>query len=279
MEFRRSLFLASFLSVVTAFLFAPVRADDRPEVRIVRNPQVDQAEGIYVGNRPPLLPGLFVKLPAGSIAPHGWLRRQLELEAQGMAGRLGEVSDFLKWEGNGWIDPKGANGWEEVSYWLKGFGDLGYVLRDEKIIGQSRRWIEGILAAQQPDGWFGPNGLRTALDGKPDMWPHMPILNALQSYHEFTGDKRVIAFMLRYARWQNSLPPDRFGAGYWPRMRFGDNLETVYWLYNRTGEPWLLDLARKIHNNMADWTTGLHDWHNVNVSQCFREPAEYWLQD
>ena len=36
-----------------------------------------------------------------------------------------------------------------------------------------------------------------------------------------------------------------FMVGYWPKMRAGDNLESVYWLYNRTGEAWLLELAEQ----------------------------------
>ncbi len=46
----------------------------------------------YVTNRAPLAPGPFLKLPIGSIRPRGWLRRQLELEAGGMTGRLPEIS-------------------------------------------------------------------------------------------------------------------------------------------------------------------------------------------
>lgn len=238
---------------------------------------------LYTFRRPPLARSLLARLPIGSITPRGWLRHQLELEAAGQLGHLQEISKFLKWEGNGWIDPQGTSGWEELPYWLKGYGDLGYVLGDQKIIAQARRWIDGILAAQQEDGWFGPVGLKTAFKekappAKPDMWPHMPILNALQSYYEYSGDRRVLQFMTRYFQWQNRPPPGDFGAGYWPRMRFGDNLESVYWLYDRTGDAWLLDLARKIHENMADWSTGVPNWHNVNIAQCFREPTEYWLQ-
>lgn len=265
------------------------RAADSPPVRVVHEARADRPGGLYCFNRPPLRPAALLKLPIGSIKPQGWLRRQLELQAAGQLGRLQEISPFLKWEGNGWIDPQGTRGWEELPYWLKGYGDLGYVLGDQKIIAGARRWIDGILAAQQPDGWFGPTPLRTAFkpkpaagrpapQGTPDMWPHMPVLDALQSYHEFSGDARVIEFMTRYFRWQNSLPAAWFGGGYWPRMRFGDNLQSVYWLYNRTGDPWLLDLARKIHENMADWTSGVPNWHNVNIAQCFREPAQYWLQ-
>ena len=65
-------------------------------------------------------------------------------------------------------------------------------LQREKIVAEARTWIDAILAGQQPDGWFGPAGLRTSLDGKPDMWPHMPVLNALQSYFEYSGDARVL---------------------------------------------------------------------------------------
>jgi hypothetical protein len=84
--------------------------------------------------------------------------------------------------------------------------------------------------------------------------------------------------MLKYHRWLNQLQPSSFGHGYWPKIRFGDNIETAYWLYNRTGEPWLLDLAKKIHENMQDWTTGVHNWHNVNIAQGFREPGVFYVQ-
>src|SRR5881394_3391649 len=150
------------------------------------------------------LPTPLVKLPIGSIAPHGWLRHMLELEAGGMTGRLPEVSQWCKFEGNAWTDPKGQgrNGWEEVPYWLKGYGDLGCVLKDDRIINDVKRWIDAILAAQEPDGWFGPRGLKTSLDGKADFWPHMPILNVMQSWYEYSGDPRVLPFMTKYFRYQ-----------------------------------------------------------------------------
>src|ERR1043165_559186 len=211
---------------------------------------------LYIGNREPLAPSPFMKLPIGSITPQGWLRHQLELEAQGMIGRLPEISKWCKFDGNAWAatDGQGHSGWEELPYWLKGFGDLGYVLKDEKIMSEARKWIDRVLASQEPDGWFGPRSLKTGLEGKPDLWPHMVMLNVLQSFHEYSGDERVIPFLLKYHQWLNGRPGADFGNGYWPKIRFGDNVETAYWLYNRTGEVWLLDLAKKIHRNMADWS-------------------------
>src|SRR5690606_36015751 len=84
----------------------------------------------------------------------------------------------------------------------------------------------------------------------------------------------------RYFRWQLSLPDDRFLEDYWENSRGGDNLASVYWLYNRTGELFLLELATKIDRNTADWRQkgNLPNWHVVNIAQSFREPATYFLQ-
>ncbi|HXU78720.1 MAG TPA: beta-L-arabinofuranosidase domain-containing protein, partial [Methylomirabilota bacterium] len=80
----------------------------------------------------------------------------------------------------------------------------------------------------------------------------------------------------RYFQWLSTQPDENFGAGYWPKTRFGDNIETLFWLYNRTGETRWLDLAKRMHEHMQDWTTGVHDWHNVNIAQGFREPGIYF---
>src|SRR6058998_3639256 len=102
------------------------------------------ARPLYIANRDPLLPSPFMKLPIGSIRPKGWLRHQLVLEAAGMTGHLPEISKWCKFEGNAWAaaNGQGHSGWEELPYWLKGFGDLGYVLKDERIIAEARKWID-----------------------------------------------------------------------------------------------------------------------------------------
>ena len=107
-------------------------------------------------------------------------------------------------------DPNGLgeNGWEELPYWLKGYGDLGYVLHDSVIIKNARRWIDAVLASQQADGYFGPRANKTGLDGQPDLWPHMVMCNVLQSFYEATADERVLPFLTRYFHWLNTQPAD-----------------------------------------------------------------------
>src|SRR5881397_710465 len=180
------------------------QAAELDSVRVLRQAKGDaEARPFYRANRPPLLPSPFIKLPIGSIRPKGWLRHQLVLEANGMTGHLPELSKWCKFEGNAWASPQGEGqfGWEELPYWLKGYGDLGYVLRDQTLIREARPWVDAVLSSQEKEGWFGPRSLKTSLKGKPDLWPHMVMLNVLQSFYEYSGDSRVVPFMTKYHTW------------------------------------------------------------------------------
>lgn len=168
---------------------------------------------------------------------------------------------------------------------------------------EAQIWIDAAIASQRPDGNFGPV-MVSDKDGTQDFWSNMIMLYCLQSYYEYTKDERVIDLMTKYFKYQLSLPDDQLlsKTQYWQRIRGGDNLHSVLWLYNRTGDKWLLELAEKIHKNTApwekrdntleeignwkekrdgtewpDWYGNLVDWHNVNIAQAFREPAQYYL--
>jgi hypothetical protein len=175
---------------------------------------------------------------------------------------------------------------------MKGYGDLAYILNDPKMIAETKVWIDGVLNSQRPDGDFGPNHFE---EGKRNFWGNMIMLYCLQSYYEFSHDHRVIDLMTGFFKYQLTIPDKDFLKGYWEGLRAGDNLYSVFWLYNRTGNPFLLDLAKKIHRCMTSWELRdtshkgsnsvennpkwyelLPDWHNVNVAQGFREPAEYY---
>lgn len=247
-----------------------VTMTDRPD-RMEQNPN-------YANNRSPLQPSHFLKLPVGSIKPEGWLRKYLELQRDGLTGHLNEISAWLEKENNAWLTNGGDHGWEEVPYWLKGYGNLAYILGDENMINEAKTWIEAAINSQRPDGSFGPINMK---GDKPELWAQMIMLWCLQSYYEYTNDSRVLTLMTNFFKWELSLPDDKFLEDYWENSRGGDNLLSVYWLYNKTGESFLLELAEKIHRNTADWTrpSTLPNWHNVNVAQCFREPATYYMLD
>jgi len=290
------------------------------EISIVEIPDTTATNQHYIGNRAPLRPSTLIKLPVGQIKPDGWLLEYLHRQRSGLTGNLGKISAWLQKENNAWLnkDGQGEWGWEEVPYWLKGYANIGYILEDQNMIRESKIWIEGALNSQQPDGFFGPNlawesymseesrtkeRMAEKLE-KRDYWANMIMLYCLQSYYEYSKDERVITLMTNYFKYQLEIPDENFLSEkqYWQRIRGGDNLYSVLWLYNRTGESFLLDLAEKVHKNTApwnerghdlkdignpkeiregmewpDWYGNLIDWHNVNVAQGFREPAQYYL--
>ena len=239
-------------------------------------PPTDVQNVSYVNSRAPLRQETFLRLPVGSIQPAGWVKRYLELQRDGLTGHLGEISAWLDKEGNAWLTTGGDHGWEEVPYWLKGYSDLAYILGDKQMIAETKTWIEATFKSQREDGFFGPANFDR---GKPELWAQMIMLETLITYYEYTSDPRVIDLMTKYFKWELALPDNQFLESYWENSRGGDNLYCVLWLYNRTGDSFLLDLAHKVHRNTANWcqSTNLPNWHNVNVAECFREPATYWM--
>lgn len=247
------------------------------EAQMVGPQDVPATSTLYVNNRAPLRPNVFIKLPLGSVKARGWVGEMLRRESEGLAGRLGEISDWLDKKGNAWLEDGGSHGWEEVPYWLRGYHALACQLADEAKLRESHFWIDAILRSAQPDGYFGP--VNAGKDGRRELWANMLALQILQDYYEHTADERVLPVMTAYCRWELAYPDEKFLRDYWENSRGGDNLLSVIWLYNRTGEEFLLQLMRKIHRCTANWMqdTSLPNWHNVNVAECFREPATFSL--
>jgi len=126
------------------------KKNSKVEIQAVKIPPAEGSNSYYVSNRPPLLGSPLIKLPIGSIQPKGWLLSQLQMMRDGFTGRLPELSKFLKSE-SGWLDFK-SRGWEEVPYWLKGYGDLGYVLKDPKIIDAAKKCSSPCRAFMKQQG-------------------------------------------------------------------------------------------------------------------------------
>jgi len=266
--------------IVLSFAFVALDVMGADKASVVARPDISHTNQFYIGNRQPLEPSRFIPLPMGSVQAKGWLLTSLERQREGLCGHLGEISAWLQKEDNAWLskDGKGKYGWEEVPYWLKGYVQLAYLFNDPKMIAESRTWLEGALNSQRADGDFGPD--QRFEDGSRDFWANMLMLFCLQTYHEQSHDPRVLEVMTKYFKFQLGVPDQKFLTHYWQKMRGGDNLYSVYWLYNRAGEPMLLQLAEKLHRCTANWElkNDLPNWHNVNIAQCFREPATHYLQ-
>src|SRR5713101_6576130 len=168
----------------------------------------------YMQNRSPLSPTAFLDLPLGAIEPTGWLRNQLEIQAEGLSGHLDEFWPDVGPD-SGWLGGSGES-WERGPYYLDGLLPLAYLLKDERLIAKTQPWIEWTLASQGEDGQFGP---RT----NEDWWSRMIMLKVMIQYAEATGDERVGPFLTNYYRFQVAHLEDRPLAG-WSQARGGENM-------------------------------------------------------
>jgi DUF1680 family protein len=190
----------------------------------------------------------FEPLPLLSIKPSGWLKDQLRIQRAGLSGHLDEFWPDIK--DSAWFGGK-AEGWERVPYWLDGIVPLAYLLDDSELKAKVKRAIDAILDRQQPDGWLGPVG--DTQNHKPyDVWPLFPLFKALTQYQEASGDPRVIPALLKCCRKIDQVI-SREPLYSWAKVRAADLVITLYWLYDRTKEPWLLDLADKAFAQSHDW--------------------------
>ncbi|MBC6110860.1 beta-L-arabinofuranosidase domain-containing protein [Pedobacter fastidiosus] len=234
----------------------------------------------YVFNRKPLDQNVSVQLPLGSIKAKGWLLKQLEMQkdgATGMAEDLYPEDDNLG-KNSDWLGGKGS-GWERVPYYVKGLIALAYTLDDAGLKNKAQKYIDWTLNNQQANGLFGPPKMK-------DWWPRMPMMYALQSYYEATSDKRVIPFLTKYFKYElANLDADPLKE--WGKSRAGDNMEIAIWLYNKTGDQFLLSLVEKLKNQAYPWTDiysenqfffygdDFQPKHMVNVAQALKLPLVY----
>jgi len=193
-------------------------------------------------------------LPLGEIKPAGWLKNQLRIQADGLTGHLDEFWPDIK--DSGWIGGA-AEGWERGPYWLDGAIPLAFVLDDASLKAKVTRWMDYIVTHQAEDGWLGPRQSKGYK--KDDPWPVFVMLKAMTQYYEATGDARVIAAMQKFLRRLDALLSER-ALFDWGQFRWMDLVLSIHWLYDRTGEGWLLDLAAKAKTQGFDWRAHFADF-------------------
>lgn len=261
------------MGVCTMLTLAPLHAQDE--------------QGLYLNNRSPLLSKPYMELPIGAVRPEGWLKDQMQHMCDGMTGNLDVLYEKVMGSRNGWLGGDG-DVWERGPYWIDGLLPLAYIMDDDQLKEKVQPWVEWVLQSQQSDGYFGPYEDRAPESGLQrnnarDWWPKMVVLKFMKQYYDATGDQRVIPFMTNYFKYQlKELPNKPLDYWtFWGRERGGDNLMIVYWLYNITGDSFLLELGDLITQQTTDWTgeflqremlTSLFSVHCVNLAQAMKQP-------
>lgn len=204
-------------------------------------------------NQEPLTANTMTHLNLGQIKPEGWLKKQLQMQAEGFTGEIGKlwpcVNDECAWLGGD------GDGWERAPYYLDGLVALAWTLDDEELKARAQRYIEFILKSQREDGWFGP-------EKNTDYWPLMICLKALFNYFTATADKRVLVLMDKFFKYEyRNL--DTNPLKNWAVPRGGENILMALKLYNITGQKYLIELCKKLREQTLDWTNIFHTFPDI----------------
>lgn len=204
----------------------------------------------------------FFRLTTDEIEPKGWILQQLKIQAKGLSGNLQNVWPDVR--DSQWI---GGNkeGWERVPYWLDGFVPMAYLLKDKELIAVAEKYINFIISKQEEnpdnlmlDGWICP--CKDELEQEHfDEWAVILICKALIVYYNCSKDERipdVVYKILSNLKWRL----EHFAIKSWGSYRWFEALIPIYWLYDRTGETWLITMAHNLYEQGADYNKIFHNW-------------------
>jgi uncharacterized protein len=243
-----------------------------------------------------LIDSAFHSLPLGTIKPEGWLKNQLEIQSKGLTGHLEEHWADVG-ELNGWRGGMGDS-WERGPYYLDGLVPLAYLLEDKQLINKVMPWIEWTLSSQKEDGSFGPehfSTINTESDfnvhmNNQDWWQDTIMLKVLIQYQEATNDERIMPFLTNYFHYFHATIV-QCPLKEWAQARGADLLLSIHWLYEKTKQHFLLELAEILLNQTTDWSTIFsnfpyrrkqtqwdHRIHAVNVAMAAKAPAVFFRQ-
>ena len=214
------------------------------------------------------------------IKPTGWLRRQLEIQAEGLSGNLDKVWPDVR--DSAWIGGD-REGWERLPYWLDGFIPLAYLLENEDMIARVRRYIDAILAHQCDDGWICP----CTKEARPsyDTWVVYLITKVLTVYYDCSRDERIPQVIYRVLKnYYKQLKDGTLHLFNWGKHRWFEGFIAISFTYERYPEDWLLDLARILKEQGVDYSdfTGLwkrplnlwrYETHIVNLAMMLKSEA------
>ncbi|MBQ6824730.1 MAG: glycoside hydrolase family 127 protein [Clostridia bacterium] len=190
------------------------------------------------------------------IKPSGWLKRQLEIQAEGLSGNLDKVWPDIR--DSAWIGGP-CEGWERVPYWLDGFIPLAYLLENEDMIARAKKYIDAILERQQPSGWICP----CSEDQIPtyDTWAVLLISKVLTVYYDCSADERIPDALYKTMKnYYDLLRNGTIRLFSWGRYRWFEGFIAIDFLYTRTKESWLLELAKLLKEQGKDYNEVISHW-------------------
>ena len=200
------------------------------------------------------------------IKPDGWLKRQLQIQAEGLSGNLDKMWPDVR--DSAWIGGT-REGWERVPYWLDGFVPLAYLLEDQDMIERAKKYIDAIISAQKDDGWICPcdDDKRATYD----TWAVLLITKVLTVYYDCAKDERIPNVIYRVLKnYYALLKEEKVKLFEWGKYRWYEGFIAIGFTYERYQEDWLLELARILKEQGTNFNALVPLW---------ERPLNWWRQD
>ncbi len=200
------------------------------------------------------------------IKPDGWLKRQLQIQAEGLSGNLHKIWPDIR--DSAWIGGK-CEGWERVPYWLDGFIPLAYLLENEEMILTVKKYIDAIISSQQEDGWICP--CEKEKRAKYDTWAIQLLCKTLKVYYDCSGDERIPEVIYKVLKnYYELLKSGEIKLFRWGEYRWFESFVSLNFIYEKYKEDWIKDLAKIIKNQGFDYNTATEKW---------KKPSHNWRLD
>lgn len=197
------------------------------------------------------------------LKPQGWLRRQLEIQAEGLSGNLHKIWPDIR--DSAWIGGN-CEGWERVPYWLDGFIPLAYLLENEEMIATVKKYIDAIVSAQEDDGWICPCKKEERV--KYDTWAIQLVCKTLKVYYDCSGDERIPEVIYKALKnYYELLKNGDISLFRWGEYRWFETFISLNFIYEKYGEEWIKDLAKIIKSQGFDYNTAIENW---------KKPSHVW---
>lgn len=190
------------------------------------------------------------------IKPTGWIKKQLEIQAEGLSGNLDKMWRDIK--ESSWVGGT-AEGWERVPYWLDGFIPLAYLLENEDMIKRAKKYIDAIISFQREDGWICP--CKDEDRKTYDTWAVQLISKTLTIYYECSKDERIPQVIYRVLKNYYELIKDgEIKLFDWGKARWFECFIAINFIYEIYREEWLRDLAKILKNQGMDYNEAIPLW-------------------
>lgn len=200
---------------------------------------------------------------SNELKPRGWLKRQLEIQAKGLSGNLDKIWPDVR--DSSWIGGD-REGWERVPYWLDGFIPLAYLLENEDMIRRVAKYINAILSSQNEDGWICPCDKEQR--EYYDTWAVLLITKVLIVYYDCAKDERIPKVVYRVLKnFHMLLSTGKIKLFNWGKFRWFEGFIAIDFTYKHYQENWLLELARILKEQGADYPSFTETW---------KRPLNWW---